>query len=217
LLKVFTNVLVLDHHEIDENSLACSLRIIDTSSSSTCEMICELIKESHITISPYLATILLSGIVLDTNNFTLKTKASTYYYAYYLTSLGASSREVQYLLKQDLGEYIKRQKPITNVIMINNHIALTKGEKNTIYRREDLAKMADTLIMFNEIEASFVIGKLNKTTVGISARSLGSIEVNKILNKLNGGGDKFNAASKISDKTVKEVEEDLKDLLKEEK
>lgn len=214
-LELFDKKIVLDHHEMDDTSISNGLIIVDTSASSASEMICSLIKADRIEVSPYVATILLSGMVLDTNNFTLKTKASTYFYAYHLTSLGASPREVQYLLKQDIDQYIKRQKPITNVRIVNKNMAVTTGVGNSIYRREDLARIADTLIMFNGIEASFVIGKLDKSTVGISARSLGTIEVNKILSKLSGGGDKYNAASKISNFTVKEVEAQLNKLLEE--
>ena len=64
---------------------------------------------------------------------------------------------------------------------IDEKIAFTKASANTIYRREDLAKVADTLLFFNNIEASFVIGKLNKDTVGLSARSLGNYDIGKIL------------------------------------
>ena len=84
------------------------------------------------------------------------------------------------------------------------------------YRREDLAKVADTLLFFNNIEASFVIGKIGKDTVGLSARSLGNYDISKILEKLGGGGDAYNGAATFEKKTISKVEQELKKLIKEE-
>ena len=60
--------------------------------------------------------------------------------------MGASTTKVQYLLRQDLKDYMERQKLITNVEIINDKIAIAKGSSYSIYRREDLAKIADTLL-----------------------------------------------------------------------
>ena len=177
-------------------------------------MITNLIEFYDVSIDSYFATILLSGIVLDTNNFTLKTNAETYYAAYYLSSLGASAKKVQYLLKQDIMEYTERQKLLTRLEILYDKVAFTKATSNTIYRREDLAKIADTLLFFNGIEASFVIGKVSSDTVGVSARSLGNYDITSILEKLGGGGDDYNGATTFKGKSIKEVEEILKKHLK---
>ena len=173
-------------------------------------MITELTEFYDVELDPYYATVLLSGIVLDTNNFTLKTSAETYYSAYYLANLGASAKKVQYLLKQDIDEYTERQKLLTGIETINKKIALTKASPYTIYRREDLAKVADTLLFFNNIEASFVIGKTGKDTVGVSARSLGNFNIKRILEHLNGGGDNYNGAARLENTTISKVEQELK-------
>lgn len=173
-------------------------------------MITELIEFYDVEIEPYYATVLLSGIVLDTNNFTLKTNSETYYAAYFLTCLGASAKKVQYLLKQDINEYTERQKLMADIETINGKIAFTKATPYTIYRREDLAKVADTLLFFNNIEASFVVGKIGKNTVGISARSLGNYDISTILTNLGGGGDTYNGAAKFENTTISKVEQQLK-------
>ena len=189
--------------------------INDTEVSSTCEMITELIEFYDVEIESYYATVLLAGIVLDTNNFTLKTTPETYYAAYNLSSLGASAKKVQYLLKQDIEEYTERQKLLAGIETINGRIAITKATPYTIYRREDLARVADTLLFFNNIEASFVIGKIGKDTIGVSARSLGNYEIHKILEKLGGGGSDYNGAAKFEDTTISNVEKLLKNTIKE--
>ena len=215
LLKKINRRIVIDHHDIGKTSIKEGLLIIDNEVSSACEMVTRLLEEFDVEIEPYYATVLLAGIVLDTNNFTLKTRAETYYAAYYLSSLGASAKKVQYLLKQDLNEYTEREKLLTDIETINNKIAITKASSHTIYRREDLAKVAETLLFFNNIEASFVIGKIDKEIVGISARSLGNFDINKILVKLGGGGDTYSGAAKFDDTTISKVEQELKEILKE--
>ena len=213
-LKKITKKVVIDHHSPGKTTIKDAFLIIDEEVSSTCEMITNLIETYDIELESYYATILLSGIVLDTNNFTLKTTADTYYSAYFLASLGASAKKVQYLLKQDLEEYTERQKLLTRIEILYNKIAFTKATPYTIYRREDLAKIADTLLFFNNIEASFVIGKIGKDTVGISARSLGNFDISAILEELGGGGDDYNGAVKFDKKNISEVEELLKKEIK---
>ena len=210
VLKKIDKKIVIDHHDTGRGTIKDATLIIDNEISSTCEMITELIEYYDVEIEPYYATILLSGIVLDTNNFTLKTNAETYYAAYFLTSLGASAKKVQYLLKQDIMDYTERQKLLADIETINNKIAFTKATPYTIYRREELAKVADTLLFFNNIEASFVIGKIGKDTIGISGRSLGNYDISTILEKLGGGGDNYNGAAKFEKTTISKVEQMLK-------
>ena len=78
----------------------------------------------------------------------------------------------QYLLKQNIEEYTERQKLLADIETIDGKVAFTKATQHMQYRREDLAKVADTLLFFNNIEASFVIGKIGKDTVGLSANNL---------------------------------------------
>ncbi len=214
ILKLINNKIIIDHHALGKTTIKDAYIIQDEESSSTCEMITNLIEAYDVEIDPYFATILLSGIVLDTNNFMLKTTKETFYSAYYLTSLGASAKKVQYLLKQDINEYTERQKLLSKVEVVNENIAFTKATATTIYRREELAKLADTLLFFNNIEASFVIAKLDKNTVGVSARSLGSYNISKILEKLGGGGDEDAGAVTFKKKTIAQVEKLLKAEIK---
>lgn len=210
ILKKIDQKVIIDHHDLGKTTIKDAFIIQDDEVSSTCEMITELTEFYDVELDPYYATVLLSGIVLDTNNFTLKTSAETYYAAYYLANLGASAKKVQYLLKQDVEEYTERQKLLTDIETINKKIAFTKASPYTIYRREDLAKVADTLLFFNNIEASFVIGKIGKATIGISARSLGNFNISKILEDLGGGGDDYNGAARFEKMTISKVEQELK-------
>ncbi len=213
LLQLFDRVVVIDHHDPNNQTISKGLVIIDRSSSSTCEMLTDLLDREHIEISSKVATILLSGIVLDTNNYVIKTNVNTYRTSYLLAMQGADPLYVQYLLKQDIKKYVERQKVITNIKQIRN-IAISCGKSSIKYRREDLAKISDTLLQFDKIEASFVIGKLEDNSIGISARSLGKIDVGKILEKFNGGGDENEAGARIEKSNIKKVEEELMKELK---
>ena len=216
VLNKITNKIVIDHHDLGKTTIEEAVIIDDNKASSTCEMITNLIECYDVEIESYYATILLSGIVLDTNNFTLNTTSETYYTAYYLSNLGASAKKVQYLLKQDIEEYTERQKLMSSIETIDRKIAFTKATPYMHYRREDLAKVADTLLFFNNIEASFVIGKLNKDVIGISARSLGNYDITKIMAKLGGGGDSTCGAATFENTTISKVEQELKKTIKEE-
>ena len=215
-LKKIENKIIIDHHDLGKTTIKNATIIVDNKVSSTCEMITNLIEYYDIDIDSYYATILLAGIVLDTNNYTLNTMAETFYTSYYLTSLGASAKKVQYLLKQDINEYAERQKLLSSIETINDKIAITKATPYAHYRREELAKVADTLLFFNNIEASFVIGHINKDVIGLSARSLGGYDIGKILEKLGGGGDSYTGAAKFENTTISNVEKELKRIIEEE-
>ena len=205
VLEKFKNIIVIDHHGvgIDTINTPQAHLFIDTSASSTCEIITGLFEYENYVLEPTVATTILAGIVLDTNNFIIKTDKETYHAAYYLAKCGADSRGVQYLLKQDIKEYVEMQKVITEVKVIKK-IAISKGLQTKVYRREDLAKIADTILLFNNIEASFVIGKIDNG-VGISSRSMGNINVGQIMEEFGGGGDNHEAAAKITDRSLNEV------------
>ncbi len=212
ILSKTKHIMVIDHHVLVEDTIDAENVFIDETASSTCQMITTLLDDLELILPAGINTLLLAGVVLDTNNFVVKTDKMTYYSAYQLTNNGASPIEVQYLLKQDLKNYKIRQRVITNAKIYKN-LAVTKGDPRLKYRREELAKIADTLLQFKGVEASFVIANLGANTVGISARSMGNFDVGAIMEQLDGGGNRHEAATKIEDKSIKEVETILLELL----
>lgn len=219
-LKEFKKVIVIDHHKTNNDSIKADYTCIDMNASSTCEMSTELLKMFNIEISKQTANLLLAGIILDTNHFTYKMKRKTFYYCYYLLSKGAEMLEALTLLKQSLSDFIERQKTLENTTQIGN-IIIAKTPNKKISLKQDLAKSADQLIQFKGILTSFVIGNLSKNTVGISARNMGKVKIDKIMSKIGnieggqgGGGNETEAACVIENKTIKEVEEILIELLK---
>lgn len=215
ILHHFNNIIVIDHHQETDQTIN-GINMIDIDKSSACEMVTSLIRKYKATLTEYDATIILSGIVLDTHNFSKKTTDNTFYEAYYLTALGANPKKVQYYLKENLNDYIIRNKVIINVEVINNKYAVSMANNKDSYKREDLAKIADTLLNFNDIEASFVLGNRIDGGVGISARSEGGVNVGSILEELGGGGDVCTAACQVKDMNLKETQDALIRVLNEE-
>ena len=214
LVDMFTNVMIIDHHDEDENTIKSDCNLILNGVSSTCELLTLVMKEKDLYPLDFYATLLLSGIVLDTNNFSLKTNYHTYEAAYYLTKNGADNNEVQYLLKQNLKKYVAREKMLYDIKTISSKFAISIGGRRDRYRREDLAKIADTLLQFENIEASFVIAFLGKGRVGISARSMGNVDVGEVMNFLDGGGNKTVAATVIESNNLKDVYKELTKILR---
>lgn len=213
VLNMFDKVLNIDHHDKTKDSIKATLSIIDTKASSTCEMIATYLKAKEIKINSKLATLLLSGIILDTNYYRQKADAQTFYISYYLTMCGGDVNDVNELLKQDINDYIKRQKMISTVKVIN-HVAIGKGSQRTTYKKEEIAKTADSLLTFNKIKASLVIAKVEKDLISISGRSTGEINIGKILEHFGGGGNEYEGAAKIEESNINKVIDELYKIIR---
>lgn len=205
------NKIVIDHHiETDDYIQNTTYKYIDIKSSSACEIVLKLINNLNIYIPSEIATIMLAGIYIDTNGFSLKTTKETHNSASLLYEFGADTNESQYLLKQNFNEYKRIQKLVLNTEFYDD-IAITTGDGK--YFNTDLAKSSDTLLKFNNVEASFTIAKLDDNIVGISARSLGNIDVASIMNRFKGGGHKTDAATQIKNGKVSDIKEELLNYL----
>ncbi len=210
VLKMIKNIIVIDHHIKDKEAIKnVNYKYIEEMKSSTSEIVVDLLQTLNIYIPPYIATIMLAGIVIDTNRFSIKTNHETYEAASILHQHAIDPIELQYLLKEDLNRYIRRQKIISEVEIIEGKFAVGIGEDDHAYYKEDIAKISDTLLLFNGIEASFTIGKIEDEVVGISARSIGNVDVQKIMEKLNGGGHVTDAATQMKNISVKEAKQCL--------
>ena len=210
IYKSSKNIIVIDHHIEGKDVINnCLIKYIDDKASSATEMVYDLLSNEDVEIPNYIATLMLAGLTLDTSNFTIRTTERTHEVAAKLTKQGAETKEVQYLLKEDLKQYIDMQKIIFNTEIINGIYAIAVGKKTEIYSKEQLAKIADSLLQFDNIEASFCIGKINTNIIGISARSLGDINVQKIMEKLSGGGHKTEAACQMYNTNLLDAKKEL--------
>ena len=211
IIEQYRDIVLIDHHIESERTLSNLLiKYINPKVSSTAEIMTELIKYQNITIAKEIATILLAGLTVDTNNFNVKTSHKTFSAASYLITLGADNIQKQLLLKEDKESYIVRQDFVKNSNMINDHMALCIMD-HKIYQNHELALIAEDLLQFDNVEASFTVGFIGKKQIGISARSVGKIDVEKFMRSLGGGGHKTDAACTIKSNSLHKV---VKKLLK---
>ena len=192
---------LIDHHRRGEEFIQNPLLVyMEPYASSTAELVTELLEyqPKGIKMDMLEATALLSGIIVDTKSFTLRTGSRTFDAASYLRARGADTVLVQKFLKEDIHTFIERAKLIEDVTFYREGIAIAIGRDNTIHNQVLIAQAADTLLTMDGIVASFVLAKRSEDIVGISARSLGDINVQIIMEMLNGGGHLTNAATQQS-------------------
>lgn len=213
LIHKLDHVVVIDHHRRAEEFIINPLLVyMEPYASSTAELVTELLEyqPKHGKVEMLEATALLAGIIVDTKSFSLRTGSRTFDAASYLRALGADTVLVQKFLKEDIDTYIKRAKLIENVYFYHEGIAIAKGQSDQEFNQVLIAQTADTLLTMDRVVASFVISKRSEHTVGVSARSLGDINVQVIMESLEGGGHLTNAATQLADVSLEEVEERLK-------
>lgn len=218
LLKRFEKIVVIDHHRRGEEFIKNSTLVyMEPYASSTSELVTELLEyqPDDEKLSSLEATALLAGIIVDTKSFTLRTGARTFEAASYLRSYGADTVLVQRLLKEDIDTFIMRSKIIQTAQFIYPGIAVAHGEEDKKYDTVLIAQTADILLTMKDVNASFVIARRQDGLIGISARSLGDVNVQVIMEKLGGGGHLSNAACQLEAETIEEALILLKDAITE--
>ena len=217
LLQVASRVVVIDHHRRGEEFINDALLVyMEPYASSTCELVTELLQyfDDRIAMDPLEATAIMAGIVVDTKSFAVRTGARTFEAASFLRRNGADSALIQRMLKEDLEEYLKKAEIIKHATILYDHIAVATGEPGQKFSPLLVAQAADTLLSMTGIAASFVISERPDGLIGISARSLGEINVQLVMERLGGGGHLTNAAVQLEG-TLKNAEKKLLKVLDE--
>lgn len=198
LLNRIDKVVVIDHHRRGEEFVQNALLVyMEPYASSTAELITELLEyqPKRNKLDMLEATALLAGIIVDTKSFTLRTGSRTFDAASYLRAHGADTVMVQKFLKEDIGTYLERSRLIETVTFYKEGIAIAVGEEDEVHEQVLIAQAADTLLTMDKVKASFVIAKRSEEMTGLSARSLGDINVQVIMEMMDGGGHLTNAAT----------------------
>ena len=215
LLDACNRVAVIDHHRRAASYIeSAALNFHEPYASSASELVTELL--SYLVEASELnrteAEALLAGIMLDTKNFTMRTGGRTFEAAAFLRRAGADTADVQRLFQSDLAGMIERYEIIRNAEMVHDDIAVAAVEKEI--DRVAAAKAADELLTLAGVRASFVLFQ-HGSGVNVSARSLGEINVQLIMEKLGGGGNSTTAGGQVPDGTVDAVREQLIDAINE--
>ena len=212
-------LVIIDHHRRGQEFPANpDLVYIELYASSAGELITELLEyqlNEEEQIKTIEATTLLAGIIVDTRNFTLRTGSRTFDTASYLKSVGADTILIQRLLKENVDTYLMRSHLLNSLEILPNNIGIVHGEETIVYPTVVAAQTADMMLSMENIDASFVVTKRNDGRTGISARSLGNKNVQRVMEKMGGGGHLSNAATQLTDMSIEEAIEQLKIVIQE--
>ena len=211
LLECINKVAVIDHHRRAASYIeAAALNFHEPFASSASELVAELL-QYILEPSDLLrgeAEALMAGMVLDSKNFTMRTGSRTFDAAAYLRRAGADTTEIRRFFKNDLDHTISRYEIIKEAVMYHGEMAIAALDH--FVDRISAAQAADELLSVAGVNASFVLFPDNEGRVIISARSLGEINVQVILEVLGGGGNAAVAGAQIPGKSAELVLAGLK-------
>ncbi len=207
------NIVIIDHHrktaEFEKDIL---ITYIEPAASAASELVCEMLEQvlPNECLLPKEAELMLTGILLDTNQFTKNTGTRTFSAALYLRSVGADVGAVQEFFKTDLSEFRREIRFHSNFEIFNGNCAISvaMGECD-LKDKIPAAKAANRLLTLDGVKASFTLLSIGNQ-IHISARSTGDINVQLILEELRGGGHFDAAGARLEDVTMDEAVKKLK-------
>ena len=212
------HIVVIDHHRRLDNAITDMLmNYVEPYASSSVELVVELIDffREEVEIDPFEATIMLAGMMIDTNNFTVHTGTRTFESAAKLRNDGADPSKAKLILRESLDDIRTKSNLVNRARIIDNHFAITVLEREDVTERVQLAKTADELLEIDNIIASFAIGFIDGETVAISARSINNFNVQIIMEKFGGGGHMNNAAAQIKDASPDDIASKIEQIIHE--
>ena len=206
LLQSFNHVAVIDHHRRAASYIQnADLTFHEPFASSVCELMSEVLQElvDPSDILRCESEAVLSGIVLDTKNFTIRTGERTFDAAAFLRRTGADTTEVKKLLQNDMESTVARYKILQNAQLYRGNIAVAVPQEPQ--DRIVAAQAADELLNISGVEVSFVVSPTEDGGANISARSIGDVNAQMIMEKLGGGGNRSAAAAQLRDTSLRDA------------
>ncbi len=217
LIERANRICVIDHHRRKKDfTFQPILSYIESAASSTGELVVELFpyQEKRVNLSALEATIMYTGIIVDTHGFVNRTGSRTFESASQLQRYGADLREANQFLNDSFKEFELRNKVLASSYIHDEFgIVFAPIYDQTEIPRALISQAADEILSVQEAKAVFVISNISDKRVGISARSKGVINVQKVMEEMGGGGH-FNAAALQRDNTsVKELVVELNEVI----
>lgn len=214
LYKMAKHVAVIDHHRQMVNFLDnTTLKLHDPHASSAAELVAGMIQfyDWRDQLPQFAAEALLSGIMLDTKNFVMQTGVHTFEVAAYLRERGADPTAVKTLFAGSMDAYRQRSKLVA-AAELYKRVAVTVEEEQIPDIQIIASQTADELLGIENVDASFVIFPRGELSC-ISARSLGAMNVQVVMERLGGGGHQTMAATQQRDCSVNELRAKLLSVL----
>ena len=218
LLNKTSQIAIIDHHrKLNDAIEGAAISYIEPYASSSVELVTEMIEltSKDVELNKFEATVMLSGIIVDTNNFMYRTGSRTFEASAYLRKFGAETFRVKTILRQGLEEIQLKSQLLTLAEVVHKRFSIVVIPQEMEPTRTLLAKVADDLLDIEDTVASFALGYLGPDTVGISARSLEGFNVQVVMEKFNGGGHLNNAGAQVESNDIKQIRTDLVRILNE--
>ena len=220
LLEMVSTVVVFDHHRQSNEPIEnATLSYIEPFASSACEMITEMFQYISVKpkIRPVEADAMYSGILIDTDNFLNKTGVRTFEAASYLRKSGADITRVRKMFRSSLVSMKERAQGISNAEIYMGCYALSYVEPDPDSSEAPtvpVAKAANELLNVEDVKASFVVTEGEDGILYVSARSIGDVNVQLVMERFNGGGHATVAGAQVKDTTKEEFFLKLRHTLK---
>ena len=218
LINLCSSVVVLDHHRQGAEKIEkATLSYIEPYASSASEMVAEVLQyiSENVRVLSNEADCLYAGMVIDTNNFMTKTGVRTFEAAAYLRRNGADVTRVRKLFRDSMADYKARAEIVRNAEVFDYDFAISVTPDTVIESPTIIgSEAANELLNINGIKASFVLTEY-QGEIFISARSIDEVNVQLIMEKLNGGGHINMAGAQLKDVSVSEAVVILKSTIKE--
>lgn len=217
LLEMTERVVVIDHHrKMEEFIENPTLAYMESYASSTCELVTEILlylggKKSLVKLE---AEALLAGMTVDTNGFAVRTGVRTFEAAAWLRRQGADPTEVKRFFQKDPVTFRINAQALASARILPNGVAVSVCEEPHADEQVICAQVADQLLTIKGIRASFVVGVNAAGKTVVSARSLGAVNVQVIMEKFGGGGHLTMAAAQM-DTPKEEVAEKIINIMEE--
>lgn len=213
-------VIVIDHHRRNENFIGHAiLTYVESTASSTCELIVEMLQNipDHVPIFEAEATIMYLGILVDTNRFKMHTDARTFEAAAALNTWGANVKLAEKALCEDYAHFTLKHSLIQLAKPYLNHFMIVCEDEKHV-DKTTLAQVSEALLLIKGCVASFTIARSKEEgePTCCSARSDGSFNVQKVMERLYGGGHFSAAAASTKEMSPQEFKEALLKIIEEE-
>ncbi|MBP3593873.1 MAG: DHH family phosphoesterase [Lachnospiraceae bacterium] len=216
LLELTKTIVILDHHRQTGEAIDAVLSYIEPYASSACEMVAEILQYigEGLKLKPLEADAMYAGIMIDTNNFLTKTGVRTFEAAAYLRRNGADVTRIRKLFRTNYVEYQAKAQAVSSAELFMDYYVFAISESDGLDSPTVVAaQTANELLNIDNTKASFVFTEFNGK-VYISARSIDELNVQVVMEKIGGGGHMSVAGAQLSDCTVFEAMEKVKDVLR---
>ena len=213
LLEICEKVVVIDHHrkveEFIENPV---LAYMESYASSASELVAEILQymSKKKSLAKLEAEALLAGMTVDTNGFAIKTGVRTFEAAAWLRRQGADPTEVKRFFQEDIANIRLRAQAVAETQVFEGGVAITTCPQVRTDAQLICAQVADQLLTIKGVKASFVVGRNIEERTVISARSLGDVNVQLVMEKFGGGGHLTTAAAQVSEPIRQTVDKIMK-------